>query len=737
MKKRYFKTDKGKFNYIPFNTITPADYLKILNLGKCKINEDGVILLPLSFDIETTSYYSEKYNTELACMYVWQFGVDKNTIIGRTWEEFVLFLDKIAELTSEYGSIFVWVHNFSFEFQYIKQLLTWNRNKNGYPDIFAKSDRNIITARYKNIEFRDSLSLTGMGLNKLQKNYNLDVGKLAGDLDYSLYRHSGTKLTNVEIAYCINDVMVLNDWQRKYIFPYYLDLNKKPPLTSTGIVRQDIKEEFSKLPKEDRKTIQTRIRNAQPSEQMYYIFRNYLFRGGLTHANTLLCNEMADISSYDNSSILPGSFLFASLDLKSAHPAAMLQEEFPWKFYRRNKYLFPEILKHARTGKYSFFGIFTFKKIRTKTWHSLESKNKIIEMSPDAVFDNGRLTYASEIKVALTEIDWFNYEDIYSWESVTCKCVFESIKEPLPDYVRKTICKYFMLKETAPDEFSRNLQKRKVNGIFGMSATSLPEREVVYDPETNKMLLSSQTRTYDELTRWLLMLPQWAIWTAAYTRRKIVQSIIECGRGGIDSIYYDTDSNKVLNFPEYKKWFEEFNASQIEKSLNMETYDFEKSFFLHLGSFELEYVGGKYKVLGAKRYIVEKRKLIPAENGNFEFMGEKYNISDNVETQVTVAGMVKGSLEAYCQKENKDIWEEFRDDLALGPEDSWKQTAIYCDENFEDSIIDYLGNAAPVKEHSCVAIVSIPFTMSLEEEFIERIKETKEERARMIYKGVL
>ena len=106
-----------------------------------------------------------------------------------------------------------------------------------------------------------------------------------------------------------------------------------------------------------------------------------------------------------------------------------------------------------------------------------------------------------------------------------------------------------------------------------MAATSLPEREIVYNPHTNELELSEMTKTYDELTRFLVMLPQWAIWIAAYTRRCIVRSICEGatidGNGGIDSIYYDTDSNKILNFEKHKPWFDKFNAEQEAKAREM------------------------------------------------------------------------------------------------------------------------------------------------------------------------
>ena len=362
------------------------------------------------------------------------------------------------------------------------------------------------------------------------------------------------------------------------------------------------------------------------------------------------------------------------------------------------------------------------------------NKNKIIEMSPDAVFENGRLVYASKIKVCLIEQDWFNYEDLYEWEVVEVRVIYQAKLDYLPDYVRKVVCKYFVLKETLPkDSVEYSLAKRKLNGIFGMAATSLPEHEVVFNEETNEMELSSQARSYKDLTRYLIMLPQWAIYTAAATRRSICRSIKACG---FDSLYYDTDSNKIMKFDLHKEWFDNFNAERMELNRNMNTYDFEKKYFERLGCFELEYIGKRFKVLGCKRYLV-------THDGS---------------TQVTIAGCVKGSFEKYAEKlyraandleEDEKLTEEqkkefedliynmFTDDLRLPPGDSEKKTTVYYDKAFVDTLTDYEGNTEEIKEGSCVAIIDIPFTMSMEEDFINRIEELSDERERTIYKGVL
>ena len=697
--RRGFSIDGQKFSYIP---------VKNLDLNKLKLSSEkfryNYLKIACAFDIETTSYYSKKYDKDLATMYIWQLSLDNDTIIGRTWEEFIRVIEALNDYAEKReGIILCLIQNLSFEFQFMKSIFQWNINREGYPDIFAKDDRTILYAKYKNIEFRDTLALTGMGLARFKKNYGLSVDKLVGDLDYALYRHSKTPVTNKELAYCINDVQILSDFFYKYLFPEYIKPGKKIPLTSTGIVRADIKESFMEIPKEERKKIQNRIRNSQPTEAVYKLWRNFLFRGGLVHASTIACNYLWDASETGP---------FGSYDLKSAHPGGMFAKKFPWKYNRRKVDMWEEVLKAARTGDYGFFGVFKFYNIRCSGYHSLESKNKIIEASPDAVYENGRLVFASYIKVCLMELDFFNYEDLYEWERYQVTVLYQAKLEVLPDYIRKVICKYFVLKETAEDNSpERNAAKRKVNGIFGMFATGLPEHEVVFNMETNEMEMSAQAKSYAELTQYLIMLPQWAIQTAAYTRRDIVKSIKACG---FDSMYYDTDSNKIMNFEEHKGWFENFNKERMELNKSVNTFDYDKKYFERIGCFELEYIGNRFKVLGAKRYLVEH----------------------DGKTQVTVAGMVKGSLEAYCKKNNLDIWEMFADDLKLPAGDSWKKTTVYYDQAFEDTLTDYTGQTETINEGSCVAIIDIPFTMSLEEEFINRIETLREERERMIHKGV-
>ena len=692
-----FRFNGNMYHYIPVESIRSEEDMPLFHKSKYSKYQN----VGMAFDIETTSFETPE-GKHLATMYMWQFAIGDMTVIGRTWGDFLLFMEFLNQKAEkEDCELLILDQNFSFEFQFIKGWFHWNKRKDGNPDIFAKSDREILYARWKRCEFRDTLALTGMGLDRYAKNYGLPISKLSGELDYSLIRHSGTELQNNEIAYSINDVQVLRWFYEIYLYPEFLKKGKIIPLTSTGIVRQEMKELFDSLPKSEKAEYHRMIRNAFPPYILYMAMRQYLFRGGLTHANTSLCNALINERA-------------ASYDLKSAHPSSMLREKFPYKFYRVNKKLFNKVLEECREGEYTFIGSFIFKNIRAKGWHCIESKNKLVNYSPDAVFENGRLAFASEITVDLCSIDWENYEKMYTFDSVECEWLYEAEMKPLPDFLRKMVCKYFELKEVTENPIDRGNVKRKVNGLFGMCSTGLVEQEVIFDEVKNEFILSSDVKNYFELYRNLLLLPQWSIYIAAYTRRDIVDII---DMTGPDSVYYDTDSDKILNYEKYEDKIEEFNARRMEANMNMELYDFNPEHFRRIGCFELEYITDPdgLKVLGAKRYVVKH----------------------DGETHVTVAGMRKGSLEAYCEKNGLDVFETFKDGLRLDRTYSRKQTTSYTDHDFEYDLTDYLGDKTRIREKSAVAIYSIPFEMNVEKEFLNRIAIMREERQNQIWKGVL
>ena len=70
-----------------------------------------------AFDIETTRIPE----IEQTVMYIWQFQIDTDcTVYGRTWDQFKCFCDRVLEYIAEGSTLCIYVHNLSYEFQFLR-----------------------------------------------------------------------------------------------------------------------------------------------------------------------------------------------------------------------------------------------------------------------------------------------------------------------------------------------------------------------------------------------------------------------------------------------------------------------------------------------------------------------------------------------------------------------------------------------------------------------------------------
>ena len=156
----------------------------------------------MTFDIEVSSAWLENgkvipyrkgesadyWNNlqPLALCYIWQFSCDGVVYYGRELRDFLKVLD---DLPSDV-EIIIWVHNLSYEFHFLTNILTWD-------SVFARSSHKPIKAKskeYPNIEFRCTYMLTRLSLATWGE--QLGVAKMVGDLDYDKLRTPLTKLTD-------------------------------------------------------------------------------------------------------------------------------------------------------------------------------------------------------------------------------------------------------------------------------------------------------------------------------------------------------------------------------------------------------------------------------------------------------------------------------------------------------------------------------------------------------------
>lgn len=225
---------------------------KVEKIGKRKPIDNTIF----TFDIETTSYITlenRQYETKeylkfsedekenccfMSTMYIWMFGVNNIIYYGRTWNEFELFLKRLDFFNPKYKK-YVFVHNLSYEFQFLRNILK-------FKNVFSRKSRKVIKCELEdyNIEFRCTYYMTNVKLEKLPKIYKLNTKKLVGNLDYIKIRHSKTKLTDEELSYCENDCLVIYEYIKLQLEKY--NNLKNLPLTSTGFVRKELKNKLSK-----------------------------------------------------------------------------------------------------------------------------------------------------------------------------------------------------------------------------------------------------------------------------------------------------------------------------------------------------------------------------------------------------------------------------------------------------------------------------------------------------------
>lgn len=665
--------------YFRSNPITKYKKTKYANLG-------------CAFDIETSKA------GEYSFMYVWQFAIDDITVIGRSWESFNRLLDYINKSNDSGATILCYIHNFSYEFQFMKNYVNWNINeKSGVPDIFAIDKRQVVYGKVGSIEFRDSYVLTNKKLELLAKDYKLGIEKLVGDLDYNLVRLPTTKLTGKEIAYCINDVQILQKFFHKYIKKEYIDKGYKIPLTSTGIVRNELKRNFKKLSKKERETWQRRVKKGFPKTKREYTeVMRWLYRGGYVHGNAIYTEDILtnrDMSSYD---------------YKSSYPAVLLHNKYPFKFVSRETSFFDKIKNDRKwMNENAFYGTFRFNNIRLKSgnFHSIESKNKIFT-SKNAKYDNGRLVSADEIVVCLTEQDWLNYNDFMEWDNnVECLSIKISSKEALPSFITNLVIKYFEMKETLPkDNLDYLLCKMKLNAIYGMCCTGLYDTSLFF--ENGVFELSEKMKDYRDLVEKQLLLPWIGIWCTAYARRNLLHTVSKIGNS---VIYCDTDSIKMINTTANVKIIKEYNDRivRLNKILPEKLSE--------IGKFDYEGRLWKFKEYGAKRYISttydkKQKRLV---------------------TKPTIAGLPKKAIIEHCEKTGIDIYSFFEKDMRLSGSDTKKLRAKYIDEPFSIEVTDYQGTTDTVDVKSCVTLLDTDFEMNVVPEYISYYLETKR-KAEMI-----
>lgn len=730
---------KRRIDFVEDSPIfAPSDIEKVLEISVNHTmtmgNNKGIYYynIPCSFDIETTSFYVDEnghnidyatkmerrksipdYNPEKrAIMYVWQFGINGNVIIGRTWEEFFIMLDKIADVLrlNEKMRLMVYVHNLAYEFQFMCKWVEWYK-------VFSIDLRKPIYAVTGNfIEFRCSYLLSGYSLANLGKQLlKYKVKKAVGDLDYSLMRNSETPLTEKEIGYVVNDVRVVMAYIQEKIETERGIVNL--PITKTGYVRQFCKNHCLYLPNSHARNQKyfKLIHELTISNMNEFNLLQRAFQGGFTHANAYYTGALcSDVASYD---------------FTSSYPYVMVSEQFPMSRGVKVEITSKEEFFQYMKDYLCVFDI-SFTNLIAKEPHENPISISKCFKHTNAVENNGRVVTADFICTSITNIDYNVIEMFYTWDSIRISNMHIYAKKYLPTPLVKCILDLYekktVLKGVEGMEIEYLKSKEMINSVYGMSVTNPLRDEYVFDGDTWETVESNPVELFDMLeqhnnsaNRFLYYI--WGIFVTAYARRNLFTAIHHFQD---DYIYSDTDSVKVFNHEQHKPYFDTYNKMvelKLKRACEYHGIDFNKvqpktkeGKVKRLGVWDFEGVYDHFKTLGAKRYMVEQERAIRID-------GEYYPIS------ITVAGVNKFKAVPYLLDElgkgdTMKAFENFEDGLHIPPEKTGKSLHTYIDDEKIGVLCDYLGNLAEYHELSSIHLEPTSYDLSLAKMYTDYLK---------------
>ena len=543
------------------------------NQGR-KNNEYVYKNLFCAFDIEATNDHS----IDQAYMYIWQFQIEEYTVIGRTWEEFLLFMNRLKMQLKENEHIMIYVHNLSYEFSFLKGIYPFEAD-----DVFCINPRKVLKCTiFEIFEFRCSYLLTNMGLASFTNKMGV-TQKLSGEeFDYSVIRYPWTELSERELEYCITDVKALVEALKVY-FSIENDNFYTIPLTSTGFVRRDVKRAMRRFNKDD-------LKNQLPDYDIFSILRE-AFRGGNTHANRYYADMIVKgVSSFDRVSSYPDVQINELFPMGSwIHEPEADFERVIRKIYKQKRACLMRVAFHNIRLKDPMWGCPYIPKHKCR--NLLEHDN-----------DNGRILYASYLEISLTDIDFKIILDEYDFDEASVLDFYHARYGRLPKPLRDTVQKYFRdkteLKNVKGSELYYMLSKAKLNSIYGMCVQSPVKQNIKYIDDEFIIEYVDEFELLDKNNSKAFLSYAWGVWTTARAREQLEIAIKMVGN---NFVYCDTDSVKFIDDGSVD--FEPYNEQRMKDSEahGGVAYD-PKGFPQYLGLYEYEGTYKEFITMGAKKY---------------------------------------------------------------------------------------------------------------------------------------
>lgn len=589
-------------------------------------------------------------------------GIYKDEKLGRTYNDLDNYLYELNDIANDLDTDYiVYIHNFSYEYSFFCNNLKFFREYSTYKKgtyLFMEQNKPLYL-KLDRLEFRCSYLL----LNKSISSIGDSIGLPKLDYNYDKLRTPLTSLDNDEIKYNFRDVeIMLKGVYQLFKNNQYMSTTNDLPFTKTGVMRfncennpqVNVKKEY--INKNGKKRTGSseklnkylcKLEKAETQEQLD--FWEKLFQGGLVYSNPKYVSDVVEnISSYDFS---------------SDYPFQMLVRYYPSQFKeyngdrvrKLNQCMYKSGVKnyaHSKPFRNMFNAIVHIKNIKCKFDFQPIGTSKIevldtpLKNMNNCIIINGKiLEIKPTVSMYVTCIDYLTLQLFYDFELVDVvyleiatrykksneyklNSVEFNAKAKVEYKVYDTLInetgKYkIYTKEEINNDMYRDLinnekdyfnqletssmlyhsVKGDLNALYGDNAQHLLHDRIKYNYQSRDWEKEKETfedyRKAQHKTSYI-----YGLYVPQYARASILYIAYMFLTNGIDVLYIDTDSIKVISCKKADKLVEDYNNIQLRL---LGTYD-----YLGFGILEREYVADKFSSLGTKSYI----KLESDKSGN-------------------------------------------------------------------------------------------------------------------------
>ena len=513
-------------------------------------------------------------------MWSWQFAwSSKDCVILRTWEDFKWWCEEISWLPYD---LVVYVHNLSYEWQFIKSQLDFKSD-----NVFIVRNRKILHCQWANIHFKCSYLLSNMSLADWGKKYGIERRKAEGYLDYCKIRYPSTPMTRKEYIYGVNDVCGLVECLEAEMAANDLALNRLP-LTSTGYVRRSFKGVLRKERKQWKK---------KPESYEGIRRLRLAFRGGDTHAHRAYSGAIQE--------------QVRSVDRGSSYPANLYYEKYPSGAFWPVKGGNIAILRRWSKAGVPWLACIRMEDIRLRDWGEGFPYLPFAKLTDfeNCVKDNGRILAADMAEIWITEPELEIIESQYRIGRISCPEVWRADKyEYLPRAMRDHILYMFEQKTDLKGRKGMDTlyakYKNMINSIYGMTVQNPLQDSFVYGEYEKEIFIEEESLeiSFTNFMQNQYWLPySIGVWCTAYARKALWAARNKIVASGGIPIYQDTDSVKYI-----VPLGTIFELNLDERPIAEKVGAADRKGNMHfMGDWETEETADRFVTWGAKKYAAE------------------------------------------------------------------------------------------------------------------------------------